>query len=388
MPEFVINVSNIISPLCHSLLRLEPYTVCPYRCLYCYSKWYLTSSAEIVYPRRFILDRFNIIVRKMYRRGLRYIPFRLSTLVDPFPQHEELYRFTEKLLRISSKYEYPLIINTKSSLVAREPWVNLIKKLAEGNGILIQISISTLKDEIGRRLEPSAPPPSQRLAIAKKLSELGIPVSIRLSPFIPFISPTLHEEIREAVDTFRECSIRHIIFEGLRIEPENYSQLVEIASGTSTDFESYNIRKVGGLRPLIRVSRGILEPIYRAYARLASNSSIALATCKEGLYNLHTSEDCCGFYIFKSYARRPTLWDVYRFVLEYGALEPERIIHSICKEGRFICSSNLDGYPKEISKPLKYHERRLLKVLYNKDILEHLTPVLSIENGKVLVKIR
>ncbi|MEM2221340.1 MAG: radical SAM protein [Ignisphaera sp.] len=388
MPELVINISSIISSLCHSLLRLESYTICPYKCLYCYSKWYMTSPATIVYPRRFILDQFNTVMRKIYRRGLKYIPFRLSTLVDPFPHHEELYRFTEKLLKIASIYEYPLIINTKSSLIARKPWIDLIIKLAKGNAILIQISVSTLKDEIGKKLEPSAPPPSQRLIIAKKLSELGIPISIRLSPFIPFVSPTLQEEIREAVDTFKECGVKHVIFEGLRIEPENYSQLVEAASSIATDFEDYSIRKVKGLKSIVRISRDILEPIYRTYARLLSKNSIAFATCKEGLFNLHTSEDCCGFYILKNCVRRPTLWDVYKFVLEYGALEPDRIIRSICKEGKLICSSNLDGYPKEISKPLKYHERKLLKILHNKDILEHLTPVLGIDDGKVVIKMK
>ncbi len=386
MPEFVINVSNIISSLCHSLLRLEPYTVCPFRCIYCYSRWYIEDSITVVYPRKFILDKFNAIVKRMYRKGLRYIPFRLSTLVDPFPPHEELYRFSEKLLRISIKYEYPLIINTKSILIAREPWINYITKLAEEKNILIQISIPILRGDVGRSLEPSAPPPSQRLSIAKKLSELGIPIALRISPFIPSFSPSSIEEIREVVDVFKEYGIKHVIFEGLRIESENLSWLIKVSSSNSIEMENYSIREVNGLKPIVRLSRRILEPIYRIYVELLTKNCITFATCKEGIFNLHTAEDCCGFYLLKNYVRRPTLWDVYRFTVSHAALEPQTILSHICKENKIICSNTLDEYPRELSKPLKYHEKKLQKILSNRNLLEHLTPTLTISNGKIYAK--
>jgi len=40
MSELVVGVSSIISPLCYSALRLEPYTQCPFSYLYCYARWY------------------------------------------------------------------------------------------------------------------------------------------------------------------------------------------------------------------------------------------------------------------------------------------------------------------------------------------------------------
>jgi DNA repair photolyase len=47
-------------------------------------------------------------VKYVYRRGLRPIPFRLSTLADSFTPHEELYRFSEYVLKVALNYGQPL----------------------------------------------------------------------------------------------------------------------------------------------------------------------------------------------------------------------------------------------------------------------------------------
>jgi DNA repair photolyase len=47
-------------------------------------------------------------VKYVYRRGLRPIPFRLSILADSFTPHEELYRFSEYVLKVALNYGQPL----------------------------------------------------------------------------------------------------------------------------------------------------------------------------------------------------------------------------------------------------------------------------------------
>ncbi|MCS7111563.1 MAG: hypothetical protein N3D82_01730 [Ignisphaera sp.] len=346
----------------------------------------MEDPTSIVYPRRSILSKFNIIVRKMYRKGLRYYPFRLSTLVDPLPPHEELYRFSEKLLRIVSEYEYPLIINTKSTLTAREPWIKYIIKLAEKNSILIQVSISMLTDEADNRLEPSAPTTSQRLSLVKRLSDVGVPAALRISPFIPSNLPPV-EEIEKTVSVIATHGVKHVIFEGLRIESKEFSQLMQLNS-SSIDVESYGADSVGGVKRVVRVSRKSLEPIYRTYINFLSKYSISFSTCKEGLFNLHTAEDCCGFYTFKNYVRRPTLWDVYVYVVKHGAAEPQTIISHICRKNSIVCDSDLDDYPRELSKPLKQHERKLIKTVSDRNLIEYLVPVLTVSDGKICVKLK
>ncbi|MEM2628214.1 MAG: radical SAM protein, partial [Ignisphaera sp.] len=182
MPELVINVTNIISPLCYTILKLEPYTVCPFKCIYCYSKWYIRNPTLFPFPRPKVVGIFKDFVRKTRRRGLKPIPFRLSTLIDPFPPVEQLYRITEKILRVALDYEYPIIINTKSIFYTHNPIKEFIVKLLDKDLVVIQISISVLNSKLSEILEPRAPPLNQRLNAIRDLGSTDIPLALRLSP--------------------------------------------------------------------------------------------------------------------------------------------------------------------------------------------------------------
>ncbi len=161
------NVSNIISPLCYSLIRLEPYTTCIHGCVYCYARWY-RGSFNIVVPRSRTIQEFRIYARKMYRKGLTPIPARLSTLVDPFIPHKELYRTSLTLLRIALDYERLIIINIKATLILKKPWRDIVEKLADRGLLLLQVSISTMDLHIARILEPYAPDPHLRFSMLRE----------------------------------------------------------------------------------------------------------------------------------------------------------------------------------------------------------------------------
>ena len=56
------------------------------------------------YVEEGFIEGFEEVCRYACRRGLRPIPFRLSTLADSFPQHEELYRFSKYVLKVALNY--------------------------------------------------------------------------------------------------------------------------------------------------------------------------------------------------------------------------------------------------------------------------------------------
>jgi len=212
MSELVVNVSNVISPLCYMVLKLEPYTACPFKCVYCYSRWYFKGSLTDVVPREHVVKLFEFIARRIYRRGLRPIPFRLSTLVDPFPPINWLLGATEKVLLIAERYEHPLIINTKSTKILEVVSARrVVEKLLDRGLAVVQISFSTLDDARAKLLEPIAPPPSKRLWVISELGSRGYPVIVRLSPFIPGFSPTLEGEVERAMSMFKDVGVKHVI---------------------------------------------------------------------------------------------------------------------------------------------------------------------------------
>ncbi|ADM27461.1 Radical SAM domain protein [Ignisphaera aggregans DSM 17230] len=385
MPELVINISNVVSPLCYSLIRLEPYTTCIYGCVYCYARWYRRES-DIVRPRVNAVKEFSIYARKIYRRDLLPIPARLSTLIDPFIPHEELFKTSLSLLRIALDYEYPIIINTKSILLLRDPWRRVIERLADRGLVSIQISVSTLDQRISSSLEPYASTPSERLSMAREFSSIGIPIAVRLSPYIPRIS--IYPSIEELANIFKDHGVRHVVVEVLRLESSSIESFLR-GLGLDIDVESYSLRIVEGLTPISRISLGSRIDEYIALSKTLARYGIGFATCKEGLYSIHTAYDCCGMYLLKrSIAYRATLMEIYRIAREWNGIPLEKIgdaMDILLKQG-YLVGEKLRLYPKRVSKPLKNHEKKLLRVLKSRDMVIHIAPSLDIVDGRIIAR--
>jgi len=296
--------------------------------------------------------------------------------VDPFPPHEELMGVGERVLLIAKRYEYPLIINTKSSKVVE---VEGLKKtleglLDEGLGVL-QVSLSTLDDSKSRVLEPAAPPPSRRLLVLKEFGSRGFPMVVRLSPYIPYYSPTSEEEVEEALGLLKDMGVKHLIVEALRVERREAEALVKELGLPALDFEGYSLREVEGAKPLVRISKELRLRAYEDLKRRATKAGIGFATCKEGLFRFHTTDDCCGAYLLRSYALRATLWDLYRAGLDFVGQRVDASAYlDACRKFSRVCGEELRFYPKAISKPMRYHEKRLLRCLGDQVLLERIAP--------------
>ena len=66
MSELFINVSSIISPLCYSIMKIEPYTSCSFNCAYCYARWYREQGKPE--PKHDVLRDFLRVARIIYRK--------------------------------------------------------------------------------------------------------------------------------------------------------------------------------------------------------------------------------------------------------------------------------------------------------------------------------
>jgi DNA repair photolyase len=383
-PGLVVGSTWVTSTLCHSLLRVEPYSSCPFACSYCYARWYGWGPSGTAGGAAGIIAAFERVARLVRRRGLQPIPFRLATLVDPFPPQEAEVKLTLRALAVALEHEYPIVVNTKGVLYAREPWRGALRKLAERGLVLLQVSLSTTSGAV--QLEPRAPPPAERLGSAAQLAEEGAPVAVRVSPHIPRLSPTQRDEVEEFVSKLREVGFRHLILEFLRGEPRLFESLAErLRAAELREVEPYSLREAGGAPPIVRVRLPLRVSVALAYAEAAKKAGLTFATCMEGLFELHTAPDCCGVYLLEDAASRPTLGDVYRHVASKRPASPAEVAAACTSWGR-VCGSELLEYPRLISKPLRYHERKLWRALGDARLLERLTPNLRLEGGLVVAK--
>ena len=345
--ELAINPSKIISPLCYSVLRLEPYTNCAYSCLYCYARWYRGGRIK---PRPRAIGMFAKVAKKLDLR----IPFRLSTLSDPLQDIEENARVSYKLMKIAMDNGIPVILSTKSDRIAKNPWKSLIEEMAKDGSIVVQVSICSLDRN---ELEHRAPPPQSRI---KALENIDAPKLLRLQPLIPNYSFADAEEFVEMVKDVAD----QITTEPLRIERgeiDFYGRFWNRWSHYSFEGE------------LLKADcYEILESLSSACRKYGLDFGL----CKEGYFHLETA-NCCGLHMIEC-ELRPTLREVYRLLLERREIHVDEL-----KFEGYLFGERLNELPRAIRKALRFHEKLFLKCLKDNSCLSHLTPLIRFEDGKL-----
>lgn len=164
---------------CHYPTRLDTYGCgCQHDCSYCYAKSLLDFRKNWHPDNPSVADLGKI--KNEIKKLDRSVPVRLGGMTDCFQPMEKLHRVTYKTIRMLNKARQPYLIVTKSHFVADDEYLCILDK----NLAHVQITVTTLDDDLCRTYE-KASPPSKRIEAIKKLQENGIDVALRLSPFIP-----------------------------------------------------------------------------------------------------------------------------------------------------------------------------------------------------------
>jgi len=150
--------------------------------------------------------KFNSPVRSCLER---HIPLHFGCISDPFQPVEIKYRVTLEFLRIIREFNYPCVISTKSDLITDPIYLDIIT----GIPLSVQISFSTLNDELANIIEPYTPPPSKRLLVLKQLAQNRLYTVGRLQPFL-FPREKL---LPETFEKLASVGVKHIVLEHLRI---------------------------------------------------------------------------------------------------------------------------------------------------------------------------
>jgi DNA repair photolyase len=148
----------------------------------------------------------------------------LSSVTDPYQKPEERFRLTRGVLEALLERQVPVSILTKSDLVLRD--VDLLSRFEDAR---VGLSMSTLDDDLARRLEPRASPPSSRLAALRALHEVGIYTYAFLSPFIPGVSDL--DRMAEAVSG----SVDEIGVEAINTRGGNWSGVEALLKAARPD---------------------------------------------------------------------------------------------------------------------------------------------------------
>ena len=91
---------------------------------------------------------------------------------------------------------HPVSLITKSTMVLRD--LDLLAEMGNRNLCSVAMSVTTLDDELKRRLEPRTASPNARLRAIKELASAGVRVDLMVAPVIPSINDHEIEDILAA----------------------------------------------------------------------------------------------------------------------------------------------------------------------------------------------
>ncbi|NVJ85391.1 MAG: PA0069 family radical SAM protein [Algoriphagus sp.] len=192
-PKSIVN--PITSPDLGLSFSLNPYQGCEHGCVYCYARnshEYYGYSAGLDFETKLMVKPYapNLLENKLLSKSWKVSPISLSGNTDCYQPLEKDQKITRELLKVFARFRHPVGLITKNSLILRD--LDLLKDLASEGLVQVYISITTLDEELRRKMEPRTASAKKRLATIEALSNANIPVSVMNAPIIPGLN---HHEI-------------------------------------------------------------------------------------------------------------------------------------------------------------------------------------------------
>lgn len=167
---------------------INPYRGCEHGCIYCYARpshEYLGFSAGLDFESKIMikLDAPALLTEALSK--MNWVPqmVAFSGNTDCYQPAERKLNLTRKCLEVFLQFRNPVGLITKNHLVVRD--LELFQEMAKYNLIHIMISVTSLNEELIRKMEPRTSTPEMRLRAIEALAASGIPVGVNVAPIIP-----------------------------------------------------------------------------------------------------------------------------------------------------------------------------------------------------------
>jgi DNA repair photolyase len=196
---------------------LNPYRGCEHGCAYCYARpthEYLGFSAGLDFERRIMVKENAAELLRAELASRKWEPqwIALSGVTDPYQPIEKKLQITRRCLEVLAEFRNPVGIVTKNRLVTRD--LDVLADLAQHKAVCVYVSLTTLKPELRRLMEPRTATPTGRLETMRALAETGVPVGVLTAPIIPGLND---EEIPALLRAAAEAGARFASYVILRL---------------------------------------------------------------------------------------------------------------------------------------------------------------------------
>src|SRR5262245_42876238 len=167
---------------------INPYRGCEHGCIYCFARpnhEYLGFSAGLDFETKILVkeDAPELLRKELASPNWEPQVIAISGVTDAYQPIERRLQLTRRCLEVLAEFRNPVVIITKNELVTRD--IDLLSELASHNAVIVFVSVTSLRNELARDLEPRASQPQRRLAAIEALSTAGIHVGVLVAPLMP-----------------------------------------------------------------------------------------------------------------------------------------------------------------------------------------------------------
>ncbi len=185
-PKTIVN--KIPSPDIPADFGINPYQGCEHGCIYCYARnthsfWGYSAGTDFETKILVKYEAPELLRKKLQSKNWKAAPILLSGNTDCYQPIEKQTQITRKMLEILWNFRHPVSIITKNSLIERD--IDILSKMAKLNLVKVNISLTSLKENLLQRMEPRTSSALKRLRTIENLSTAGIPVHVMMAPIIP-----------------------------------------------------------------------------------------------------------------------------------------------------------------------------------------------------------
>ncbi|MCS7115036.1 MAG: radical SAM protein [Nitrososphaerota archaeon] len=173
---------------------VNPYVGCGHGCAYCYARFMKRFTGHKESWGEFVDVKVNAatLLQREIRRKKRGRVW-ISGICDPYQPIESKYGITRSCLEILLKKNWPVTVQTKSTLILRD-----IELLKNHKDVEVTLTITTADEGIRQIFEPKAPPIKERIKALEKLHSAGIKTCVMIAPLLPKAEGLIKEIYRVA----------------------------------------------------------------------------------------------------------------------------------------------------------------------------------------------
>lgn len=201
---------------------LNPYRGCSIGCVYCYSPSVLRE------PRpwgRFVDVKRNVpavLARELKRKPRGVVG--IGTVTDGYQPLEARYRLTRYCLDQLLRFDFPVSIQTKSSLVLKD--LDILRRFRDAE---VGVTITTMDEGHRRRFEPFGSPSERRIETLRRLNEAGVRTWAFVGPILPASTDATLEPLLASIAA---AGTRHVLFDRLRYRPGVLERVLPTAAAS------------------------------------------------------------------------------------------------------------------------------------------------------------